>query len=508
MKMKTVRLMVFCAMLMFLTGCGKKETYSASVGVREAAAGSEDNVNCSANVPVGNYGEETELEEPEEPVDYQAVDVSECVKTEAEVNLAEEDGQIMTSDMDVVLPDTVEYVESDRKEILDTRRVESVEDENDPSTYKIVQKEQEVEVIEEIPIEYTDNSGNVKYAFLDGVWYSYKYSSGDITMTDREDEETILFLLNMFGEYDDYEVVNVECSVLETDGMEPQYAYRVLYRKASALSEPPTNLEKLTVSKTQKNVTTRKEIIEEKVPVIYEYFGWQELDGNIYYFDKNGDKVTGMQIIKGIRYLFDEDGVLIEESGVNVSSRNGNIDWQKVGTERLDFAMIRCGYRGSSEGMLVQDARCEENIAGARKAGMNVSIWFYSQAVTEKEAVEEASFAAAMARKNEITSPLILVTGYSNGFNGRADGLSVQNRTAYAEAFCKTIQNAGYTPMIFGDEDWLNNGLNMSGLGDYPLWLAQYNPNITYAGSCDMWQYTAKARIDGISGYTGLSIRP
>lgn len=522
MERKTVRLMMICIMFVVLTGCGKDRTDSTTDVPGEkvkAESGANDNDAAPIKEHVGETGAAgpDETAEGKETVEYQVTGVSAFIKNEAEVNLVEEDGQVMTDGTDIILSDTVEYVKSDRKEIMETRQVESVVNENDPSTYKVIQKEQEVETVEEIPIEYTDSSGNVKYAFRDGSWYVYKYSSGDITVTDEEDEETVLLLLNMFGEYDDYEVVNMECSVVKTDGMEPQYAYRVLYQKEEELTGPPDNLEKLTVSKTVPNVTRKKEIIEEKVPVTLEeevgtgeyiYYGWQELDEGIYYFDKNGEKVTGMQVIEGVRYLFDEHGVLIEESGVNVSSRNGNIDWRLVSMERLDLAMIRCGYRGSSEGMLVQDARCEENIVGSREAGMDVSIWFYSQAVNEKEAVEEASFVVAMARKYEITSPLILATGHSSDFDGRADSLSVQDRTTYVEAFCRTVQNAGYTPMIFGNEDWLNNGLDMSRLESYPLCLAEYDSNITYTGSCDIWQYTAKASIDGISGYTGLSIRP
>lgn len=510
MKKMTVRLIMFCAVLVILTGCGKNKNVPISADETEV------HMNGSPAEPAGDCAEKTESERPDGSEAAEGA-LDDSIKTEAEVDLTREDRQIMASDMDTVPLDTVEYVESDRIEILETRQVETVVDENDPSTYKIIRTEQEVEVIEEIPIEYSDSLGNVKYTFLDGIWYHCQYSSGEITMSDEEDEETVLLLLNMFGDYDDYEVENMECSILMEKGGEPQYAYRVLYRKDVALSEAPSDLENLTVSKTRQNVTTQKVIVEEKVPVtreekvetgMYIYHGWQELDGDTYYFDKNGEKVTGMQVMNGVRYLFDEHGVLVESSGVNVSSRNGSIDWEAVRQAGIEHAMIRCGYRGSSGGMLIQDARCEENIMGARSAGADTAVWFYSQAVNEKEAVEEADFIVALARKYELSAPLVLATGYSSGLDGRADGLSTEDRTACVEAFCRTVQDAGYTPMIYGEKDWLNNNLDMSRLGDYRLWLAEYNPNITYTGACDIWQYTGTGVIDGISGHTGLSIRP
>lgn len=520
MERKTVLLIGFCILFMILTGCGKNTSHSASEEEPKIVTGSEDGTGAGPSGTAKDPEEKTESDEPENAevlTDPEKPDVLDLVKTEEEVDLAKEDTQAALSEEDAVLSDTVEYVESDKVEILETRYVESVVDENDPATYKVVTKEQKVEKVEEIPVEYLDSSGNVKYTFRDGVWYYRKYSSGEITMTEEEDTEDVLLLMNLFGEYDDYEVVDMECNVLTEEDMEPQYAYRVLYCKEEALSELPDDLENLTVSRTRQEITTQIETVEEKVPVMlekkvgtgmYVYYGWQELDGDTYYFDKNGEKVRGTQVINGICYQFDEHGVLLEGSGVNVSSRKGSIDWKAVRRAGIEFAMIRCGYRGSSEGMLVQDSRCEENIVGARREGLDTAIWFYSQAVTEKEAAEEAAYVTAIAEKYGISAPLVLVMGYSGDRKGRADGLSVEERTACAAAFCKAVQDAGHTPMICGTEDWLNHCLDRSRLGGYPVWLIQYNSDMTYTIPCEIWQYTGKAVIDGISGHTGLSIRP
>jgi len=504
-----------------LAGCGKAEPDSRSVGKLRIWAEPEKILDEAPAEPEIEPDEEAkevpeDSDEPDETVDYQVVDITGLVKAEGEIDVSAEDGQTTATDTDAVPSDTVEYVESDREEVMETRMTESIVDENDPKTYQVVQKEQETDATEEIPIEYTDDIGNVKYAFVDGSWYEYRYSSGDISMPGEEDEETALLLLNLFGEYDDYEVMRVDSSMTEEEGEEPVYAYHVLYRKTSLISELPAELDGLTASKTRQEVTKTKEIVEEKVPVMlkeqvgtgeYIYYGWQELDGDTYYFDKNGEKVTGMQVIKGIRYLFDEHGVLTQGSGVSVTSRNGTVDWKKVRHAGVEFALIRCGYRGMTDGMLVQDSLCEENIIKARRNGIDAAVYFYSQAVTEKEAIEEASVLVAMAGKHQISAPLVLAVGHTRDFHGRADGLSREDRTACVRAFCRTVQNAGYTPMLYGSGDWLNTCLDMAMLEEYPVWLAQYNSNVTYTGSWEIWQYTARAEVDGISGYTGLSIK-
>lgn len=518
MNIMLVRCFIFCMTVFILTGCGNRGTDRKTEAEPKQAETLEES-DREFSVPETVDEEEAEVilkepELPEEPVDYQVRDVAGLICQEEEIALSQEDGQ--ASGESALLSDTVEYVESEKKEITELRSRELTVDENDPDTYRIVRKEQIVEVTEEIPEEYTDELGNVKYAFLNESWYKYRYSSGDISMPGEQDEETALFLLNLTGEYDDYEVVKVESSVLEEEGEEPVYAYHVLYRKSSVIDGLPEDLEGLTVSRTRQEVTTKTEIVEEKVPVTVEeevgtgeyiYYGWQEIEGDTYYFDKSGEKVTGMQVIQGIRYLFDDHGVLLEGSGVSVSSRNGAVDWEKVSDSGIEFALIRCGYRGTTGGMLIQDARCEENIIGARRSGIDVSICFYSQAVTEKEAVEEASVLAAMAQKHQISTPLVLDVGYTTVFEGRTSGLSVEDRTTLVKAFCRTLQNAGFTPMIHGNHDWLDNYLNMSELREYPLWLAQYNANVTYAGPWEIWQYTAGGTVEGINGHTGLSIK-
>ncbi len=312
--------------------------------------------------------------------------------TEPETDKAEEpetlpdgEGPALPVGENYVPADTVKYVESTRVKETEKREVKAIVNEADPSTYEIVRTEQEVEQTEELPAEYTDVSGNVRYRCEDGVWYEHRYSSGDIAL-DSEDEATARMLLELFGDYDGYEVMKVECEKLP-EGANP-YVYHVLYRKIAELSGEPEDVDGLTVTATRAETVVSTVAVEEKVAVTqleevetgdWLYYGWQELDGETFYFDENAEKVTGEQVIEGLRYRFDEDGALLERSGVDVSSRTGAIDWQKVRDAGIRFAVIRCGYRGTGSGTLAQDRLYEKNVKGARAAGLEVFLYFYTQ---------------------------------------------------------------------------------------------------------------------------------
>ena len=138
------------------------------------------------------------------------------------------------------------------------------------------------------------------------------------------------------------------------------------------------------------------------------YSGWQTLDGKVYYFTADGSKVTGEQVIQGAKYNFASDGSLVTGNGtmgIDVSKWNGNIDWNAVKNSGVSYVIIRCGYRGSSEGKLIEDPKYEKNIQGATAAGLKVGVYFFSQAVDEMEAVEEASMVLEQIKNYRISYP-------------------------------------------------------------------------------------------------------
>ena len=239
----------------------------------------------------------------------------------------------------------------------------------------------------------------------------------------------------------------------------------------------------------------------------YFYTGWQTIDGATYFFDKNGNYVTGEQVIQGARYTFGSDGKLSAGSGtmgIDVSKWNGNIDWNAVRNSGVSYAIIRCGYRGSSSGVLVEDPKFVSNIKGAKAAGLRVGVYFFSQAVSEAEAIEEASMALKLAGGYGLDFPIFLDVEASGG---RGDGISASTRTAVCKAFCETVRNSGYSAGIYANKTWLTSYINTGSLTSYKIWLAQYAASPSYTATrYDMWQYSSKGSVSGISGNVDMNI--
>lgn len=238
----------------------------------------------------------------------------------------------------------------------------------------------------------------------------------------------------------------------------------------------------------------------------YKYTGWQTLDGKTYYFDKNGVKVTGDQTIKGVKYSFGSDGALVNNSsvlGIDVSKHNGNIDWNAVKASGVNYAIIRCGYRGSATGVLVEDPKFKANIQGAINAGLKVGVYFFTQAVNEVEAVEEASMTVSLIKNYKISYPVFLDV---ESANGRGDAIDTATRTKVINAYCQTIRNSGYTAGIYANKTWLTGKMNLGALSGYKIWYAQYAAAPTYSGHMDIWQYSCKGSIPGIKGDVDLNI--
>lgn len=199
--------------------------------------------------------------------------------------------------------------------------------------------------------------------------------------------------------------------------------------------------------------------------------------------------------------------------GIDVSRYNGSIDWNAVKNCGVDYVMIRVGYRGyAAEGNIALDPRFVENIEGAKKAGLKVGIYFFTQAITEQEAIEEANWVIDKIRPYKIDLPVAIDVEFSSESNqqGRADPLDKDSRTTITRRFCETIQNAGYIPMVYLNVDWAKNYVDMSRLKDFDTWIAHYrndpNSSPNYSGSYTMWQYTSSGHINGISGDVDCNI--
>lgn len=194
-----------------------------------------------------------------------------------------------------------------------------------------------------------------------------------------------------------------------------------------------------------------------------------------------------------------------EKIGIDVSKWNKTIDWEDVKDAGVEFAIIRCGYRGASSGALVLDPMYERNIKGAIDADIPVGVYFFTQAVDEVEAVEEASMVISLIENYDVDYPVFL-DSESAGGSGRADWLEADERTKVHKAFLETISAAGYETGVYGSRNWLNEQVNMKDLSDYKTWLAEYAEVPQYDAYYHMWQYTSKGTVDGIDTDVDLNL--
>ena len=239
--------------------------------------------------------------------------------------------------------------------------------------------------------------------------------------------------------------------------------------------------------------------------------GWQTENGNTYYYDAYGNRLTGLKNIDGKLYFFSPDGVKASSVGIDVSYFNGSIDWNAVKASGVDFAIIRIGGRGWGEsGTLYNDDNFYANINGAKYAGISVGAYFYSSAISVEEAIEEASLAVEKLGGIGLDYPLYIDMEYSNDYpNGRADLLSAEQHTAIVQAFCDTVRSSGYRAGVYSGQYYYSTALNIDALTSYSIWLANYTEGYAlpgYSGYYRMWQCTDKGRVGGIRGNVDLNI--
>lgn len=201
-----------------------------------------------------------------------------------------------------------------------------------------------------------------------------------------------------------------------------------------------------------------------------------------------------------------KDRILV--NGIDVSAYQDNIDWNRVKADGVDFAIIRVGGRGyGAAGRTYIDGYYRQNIENAKKAGVMVGIYYFSQAITEAEAIEEANIALELLGSYDIELPIFMDYEYAkdNANPGRliTANLSKEQATANAEAFCKTIEAAGHEAGIYANLMFLNDSIDGKALGEkYFIWEAQYNNQSTYQYTYDMWQYSSSGNVSGIGTRT------
>ncbi len=191
--------------------------------------------------------------------------------------------------------------------------------------------------------------------------------------------------------------------------------------------------------------------------------------------------------------------------GINVSSKTGEIDWEQVAQNGVDFAMIRVGHRKYDQGTLVADENFETNIQGALDAGLPVGVYFYSKAVTDAEADEEAAFVLERIRGYTVTYPVAFYWEYDTKEDGSLDEsrrtvrCNGEQVTGFIDTFCKKIEAAGYDASYYCDKTMGYTKLDLSRLAAYDMWYAEFRTVPSFYYDYGLWQYTKEGSVPGIS---------
>lgn len=193
--------------------------------------------------------------------------------------------------------------------------------------------------------------------------------------------------------------------------------------------------------------------------------------------------------------------------GVDVSSHQGEIDWRAAAGDGVEFAMIRAGGRYYGSGLLFEDKFFRQNLEGAAAAGLETGVYFFSQAVTAEEAREEARFLLELLDGRTLDGPVVFDWENISGAAARTDGVDPATVTAMADAFCREVEAAGYSPMIYFNQHIAYLLYDLEGVAHYPFWIAQYGTEPGFYYDFQMWQYTDAGTVAGIDGPVDLNLR-
>lgn len=209
---------------------------------------------------------------------------------------------------------------------------------------------------------------------------------------------------------------------------------------------------------------------------------------------------------KGEQMSYLPDGKKKSFLGVDLSKFNGEIDFARLKEAGVEFVILKVGARGYGSGQIMADENYVKNIEAASQAGMKIGLYFFSQAITGDEAVEEANYVLSSIGDYKITYPIAYDMEYIANDKARIDNLTVNQKTDIAKAFLDTIQKAGHKPMIYGTKEWLLKEIDLTKLTAYDIWLSQQSDTPDYPYQFQMWQYSVNGKIGGISGDVDYNI--
>ena len=200
------------------------------------------------------------------------------------------------------------------------------------------------------------------------------------------------------------------------------------------------------------------------------------------------------------------DGTPKRKLGVDVSRFQGVIDWEKVKNAGVEYAIIRVGMRGYESGKLVEDEQAKANIDGCVANGIPFGVYFFSEAINEAEAIEEADTVLSMIQGYELGLPVYIDIEQVSSASNRCKDMTKEERTKVAKVFLDRISAAGYKPGIYGNLKSFLVLLDLQEIQDYTKWFACYNIPVYYPYDYDILQYSEKGTIDGIPEPVDLNI--
>lgn len=246
------------------------------------------------------------------------------------------------------------------------------------------------------------------------------------------------------------------------------------------------------------------------------YYTFQDVEGNSYdapLLDNVPRCSYNLDYLKtdeetGFKSYEDEENGVSARLGIDVSEFQGEeIDWEQVKDSGIEFVIVRLGYRAYGEnGELVLDAMFEKNMEGALAAGLQVGAYFFSQAISGAEAVEEAEFVLKHLAPYDIDGPVICDTEEIRFDTARTDENTPQEFTNYCKVFCDTVEHAGYDSMIYSNMKWMAYSLDMEELAEYDFWYADYHDTPQCPYDYKIWQYTENGTVPGINTNVDLNL--
>ncbi|MBR3557059.1 MAG: InlB B-repeat-containing protein [Oscillospiraceae bacterium] len=259
-----------------------------------------------------------------------------------------------------------------------------------------------------------------------------------------------------------------------------------------------------------------------------ELFAWGDVPERQPVPGREGYRFTAWYADDRLRELYDWSQPLVEDRtlyakweknaditlyGIDAARYQGEVDWEAVKAGGVSFVFLRLGFRGYTSGGLNKDDNFEVNYEGASAAGLEVGVYFYSQAVNEAEAVEEARYVLEELQGRNLDLPVVLdyeLAADSSGYLGRLyeAGLSGEQYAAVCLAFCREIELNGYTAAVYAGQSMLRSsvGDTLTEAG-YPVWLAHWTVQTRYNGAYDYWQYSGSGHVSGIDTDVDLDMR-